>query len=203
MKRTAQLMALAVAALAAAVSSSAAEPGCNAEPSCGAAAGCDPGCCCPKCGCHEGLVPVCHTYCTTKKETKYRYCCKCEEKCIPEHCPPCPKCCEGGCGDKCGCADQGCNDCGCEEGKCHCRIIEQHKLVKYAYTVEHPVRKCTVEWVCPRCGCSCGTTEAPAGVAPAPSDTPAPAGPTPPPPAPKSAQRTISDFLSMGATKQR
>jgi hypothetical protein len=81
-------------------------------------------------------------------------------------------------------------------------IREVHKLVKYPYTEEHQVRKCTVEWVCPRCGGSCGTTEGPC-TTPAPGGAPAPAAPTPPPPAPKSAKATISDFFSMGATAQR
>jgi hypothetical protein len=197
-------MALAFAALAAAASSAAAEPGCNAEPACGAAGCCDQGFCCPKCGCHEGMVPVCHTYCEKKKETKYHYCCKCEEICQPSgHC----KCCDCGC-DKCegGCNGGGnCNDgCGCEENNCHCHIYKSTKLVKFPYTVETPVKKCKVEWVCPQCGCSCGTTEAP-NAAPAPSGAPVPppGAPTPPPPAPKSAKRTISDFLSMGVTAQR
>ncbi|HEV3415794.1 MAG TPA: hypothetical protein VG056_03255 [Pirellulales bacterium] len=156
------------------------EPTCNAEPSCAAPACCDPCTCCPKCGCHEGLVPVCHTYCTTKKVTKYHYCCKCEEICIPQgHCPCCPKCGEGCC-EKGGCTDNcGCDNCGCENGKCNCLVKEVHKLVKIPYTIEEPVRKCTVEWVCPKCGCNCGCSEK--------SDSaPAPAGPMPPsPPAPE------------------
>jgi len=118
----------------------------SADSSCTAAATC-----CPKCGCHQGLIPVCHTYCTTKKETKYHYSCKCETICIPDHCPPCPKC-----GDAC--CEGSCTE-GCENGKCNCLIKEVHKLVKVPYTVETPVRKCTIEWVCPSCGCSCGTSE--------------------------------------------
>jgi hypothetical protein len=200
MKRILTFMAISVAALAAAVSSSAGEPTCNAEPSCGAAPCCDQGRCCPKCGCHEGLVPVCHITCVPKKETKYHYCCKCEEICIPG--PHGPKCAECGC-ENGSCANQGgCDQCGCGEENCHCKIREVHKLVKYPYTEQHPVRKCTVEWVCPRCGCGCGTTEGPS-TTPAPGGAPAPAAPTPPPPAPKSAKATISDFFSMGAMAQR
>lgn len=110
-------------------------------PSCTAAT------CCPRCGCHEGLVPVCHTYCTTKTETKYHYLCKCDTICIPDHCPSCPKCGDGCCEDS------------CENGKCNCLIKTVHKLAKVPYTVETPVRKCTIEWVCPNCGCSCGTSD--------------------------------------------
>src|SRR5690348_1304164 len=132
MKRIPTIMALAVTALAAAVSSSAAEPGCNAEPACGAAACGNQGFCCPKCGCHEGMVPVCHNYCEKKKETKYHYCCKCDEICLPSgH----GKCCEGGC-DQCGggcngACNSGCNEgCGGEENNCHCHIYKSTKLVK-------------------------------------------------------------------------
>jgi hypothetical protein len=120
--------------------------GANVDTSCTAAT------CCPKCGCHEGLVPVCHTYCTTKKETKYHYLCKCETICVPDHCPSCPKC-----GD--GCCEGGCGEDGCESGKCTCLIKTVHKLAKIPYTVETPVRKCTIEWVCPSCGCSCGASD--------------------------------------------
>ena len=115
------------------------------------ASSCSSTTCCPKCGCHEGLIPICHPYCTTKKETKYHYFCKCETICIPDHCPSCPKC-----GD--GCCEGTCNE-GCENGKCNCLIKEVHKLVKVPYTVETPVRKCNIEWVCPNCGCGCGTSE--------------------------------------------
>ncbi|HEV2972746.1 MAG TPA: hypothetical protein VGY55_22450 [Pirellulales bacterium] len=179
MKTIAMSAALAIAALAASRLSMAGEATCNAEPSCAAPACCDPGCCCPKCGCHEGLVPVCHSYCTTKKVTKYHYCCKCEELCIPGRFPCCPKCGDGCC-EKGGCTDNcGCDNCGCESGKCNCLIKEVHKLVKIPYTVEVPVRKCTVEWVCPKCGCDCGCTEKTNSV-------PAPAAPMPPaPPAPE------------------
>jgi len=202
MKRIITFMALAVATLAAAVSSSAAEPGCNAQPACGTAGCCDQGMCCPKCGCHEGLVPVCHNYCEKKKETKYHYCCKCEEICMPSGHGKCCECdkCDGGCNGGCGCNE----GCGGEENNCHCHIYKSTHLVKFPYTVETPVKKCKVEWVCPQCGCSCGATEVPSA-APAPSGAPVPppGAPTPPPPAPKSAQRTISDFLSQGATAQR
>ncbi len=128
-------------AMAAAVysPSQAGEPTCGSEPA--------PRCC-SKCGCHEGMVPVCHTYWTTKKVTKYCYHCICEDKCIPGCCkcdhPPCDSC---GCNDNCGCKE----NCGCD--KCHCMIVEVHKLVKVAHVEEEPVRKCYVEWVCPQCGC--------------------------------------------------
>jgi hypothetical protein len=175
MKTLYSFATLAVAALAAAGLSRAAEPGCNAEPSCAAPACCDSGTCCPKCGCHEGLVPVCHSYCTTKKVVKYHYCCKCEEMCIPGHSPCCPKCGEGCCEN--GGGNGGCDTCGCDQGKCNCLVRDVHHLVKIPYTEEVPVRKCTVEWVCPKCGCNCGCSEgqaAPAPGAPMPAAPPAP-----------------------------
>jgi hypothetical protein len=108
--------------------------------------------CCPQCGCREGLVPVCHTYWTTKKETKYHYCCQCEPICVPDQ----PPCCTKLLSDK-NCADGSCSDDvgNCEHGKCNCLIVAQHKLVKFPYTVETPVCKCKIDWVCPHCGCNC------------------------------------------------
>jgi hypothetical protein len=108
--------------------------------------------CCPQCGCHEGLIPVCHTYWTTKKETKYRYCCQCEPICIPEGSTCCRKLC-GTTGD--GADGSCCNDVGGASGHCNCSIFAQHKLVKFPYTVETPVCKCKIDWICPQCGCNC------------------------------------------------
>jgi hypothetical protein len=151
---------------------------CNAAPSCSATS------CCPKCGCHEALIPVCHSYCTTKKETKYRYCCKCDVICIPDQ-SCCWTKCGVGLGEDGNRAKQGCckNNCGCADGNCNCLIKEAYKLVKIPYTVEVPVQKCAIEWVCPKCGCNCGWTE---------QSNAAPATPvSPPPPAPqKSASMT-------------
>ena len=150
--------------------------GCGAA-SCGqasCAACCD---CCPHCGCK--LVPVCHTYCTTKKVTEYKYTCVCEEKCIPgpvRPCNGCDKCAAGGeCGGGCDAGNGGCQDC-CG---CRCRVVEVRKLVKIPCCKEEPVRKCTVEWVCPHCGggCACGAT-------PSPAPTAAPAAPSPAPQTP-------------------
>jgi hypothetical protein len=113
------------------------------------------------------------------------------------------QCCDCGC-DNCasGCnGGGGCNEgCGGEEN-CHCHIWKSTQLVKYKYTVETPVKKCKVEWVCPHCGCACGTTEGPAAV-PAPTGAPVapPAGPMPPPPpAPKSAQNSAANSISQWA----
>ena len=103
-----------------------------------------PPACCPKCGCRECLVPVCHITCTTKQEKKYRYCCKCETICIPDHCS---------------CTSDGCCKDNCDCKKCDCLIKDVYKLVKIPYTVDVPVRKCTIEWTCPKCGCNCGCTE--------------------------------------------
>ncbi len=117
------------------------------EPTCCADSICVPGTCCPKCGCHEGLLPVCHSYCDTKKVIKYKYCCTCEEMCIPGHAP----CCE-----TCNNQDGGCAvTCGSDDGKCDCTYRNVKKLVKIPYLAYEPVRKCNVEWTCPKCGCAC------------------------------------------------
>lgn len=195
MKTIASATIVAIAALAAARLSTAGEPACNAEPSCGAPASGDPGCCCPKCGCHEGLVPVCHPYCATKKIVKYKYCCKCDELCIPGRSPCCSTCGDGSCEKGCA-ANCGCNSGGCEQGHCNCLYRNVHTLVKIPYTVEVPVRKCTIEWVCPHCGCPCGSTESP-GESQAPNAAPAPGAPIAPPPPPKSAQRAATDAVSL------
>jgi len=81
---------------------------------------------CPHCGCC--LVAVCHTYCTTKKVTEYKYGCACVDTCVPGVTPLCQQ----GCGGR-------------------CLMGESRKLVKYPVTKEVPVRKCSVEWVCPHC----------------------------------------------------
>ena len=67
-------------------------PSQGGEPTCGGEAQ-NAACCdslCPRCGCR--LVPVCHTYCTTKKVTEYKYVCACEAICIPGVTPVCKKC---------------------------------------------------------------------------------------------------------------
>ena len=141
---------------------------CNAT-ACGPAAcaaatcGCETGCnacdnCCPNCGCR--LVPVCHVYCDTKKVTEHKYTCICEEVCIPGCSCCCKRC---GNGDGSGSCGDTCNN-GCQEG-CggRCRVREVPRLVIHPVTKEVPVRKCTVEWVCPKCGAcgQCGSTAAP------------------------------------------
>jgi hypothetical protein len=120
------------------------------EPMCGSdARNAGRGSPCPHCGCC--LVPVCHISCTTKKVTEYKYGCRCEDLCIPGVTPIGKK------GQSCEasgqCAGQTGNN-GCQEG-CggRCLIHEVHKLVKKPQTKEVPVRTCTVEWVCPSCGC--------------------------------------------------
>ena len=126
------------------------------ELACKAESSSDPIPCCPNCGCHEGLMPVCHLHWTTKKETKYHYCCQCKPICIPDQSPCCSKpVCENVEGANSNCANE--VD-GCENGKCNCLIIAQRKLAKLAYTVETPVCKCEIEWVCPRCGCNCSNS---------------------------------------------
>ncbi len=124
---------------------------------CGAYNGCGTCCekccdkCCPSCGCR--LVPVCHVYCAPKTVVEHKYTCRCEEVCIPG-----PSCCCKGCGNcdgsgSCCGGDTGNNGC---QGCCgHCRVREVARLVIHPVPKETPVRKCTVEWVCPKCG-ACG-----------------------------------------------
>ena len=167
-----------IVALAASLPSLADEAGCNVQPGCGTGGGCPAGCCCPHCGCHEGLVPICHPYCEMKKVTKYKYCCVCEDKCVPSCCFKLGV--DSGCGCECCC-----DSCG------HCMVREVKKLVKIPYTEEVPVKKCRVEWVCPQCHCECaytGEQSMPAATAAAAvgkttsADTSAPLPPALPPP---------------------
>jgi hypothetical protein len=183
-----------IIALAATLPSRANEATCNAEPGC--AASCPAGCCCPQCGCHEGMCPVCHPYCEMKKITKYKYCCTCEDKCIPHgncetlFCHHCDG--EQPCGCTSGCDSGNCGR-GCE-GCRECKVYTVKKLVKIPYTVEVPVHKCWVEWVCPKCGCSCnGGCGCDHEMAPAASPSAAPMPPAPPSP-PTAGKTTATDL---------
>ncbi len=163
---------------------------------CGAQAGCDGACsgcsqcdesckCCPHCGCK--LVPVCHPYCEPKTITKHEYCCHCKDHCVPgpEHC----------------CKD--CDGC-CHEECCHCCIREIHKLAIIPVSHQEPVRKCTVEWVCPRCNAQ--ASAAPVMATPAPAVAPNPPSPHLAPPAiPAPAKTTDSAPLprDLGAAEVR
>jgi hypothetical protein len=109
---------------------------------------------CPRCGCC--LVPVCHCYYDTKTVTTYKYTGACAEICVPGITP----------------------HCACREG--HCTVYEVRKLAKYSVTKEVPVRICTIEWHCPRCGAPDASPNGMAPSAPVPPSTPAPpASPTP------------------------
>jgi hypothetical protein len=134
--------------------------------------------CCPHCGCK--LVPVCHVSCTTKKETTYKYTCNCDTLCVPGVTRLCDKCgkCDGsnqGAGSGEACTNGGDNSCpdGCKGG-CKCRVHEVKHLVKVPSVKEVPVKKCTVEWVCPHCDCHGDCTEGVAPSNPAPAPVPAP-----------------------------
>jgi hypothetical protein len=147
--------------------------------------------CCPRCGCHECLVPVCHCVWEMKKVTEYKYKCVCQDICIPGRigCKPCDDC------DTCkdGCASGNCGPQAGQEADCgrHPLVRDVRKLVKYPVVKEVPVRKGTVEWMCPKCASSCAGCEAvkiapaPATAAPKPA-SPAPANPAPMPMAPNS-----------------
>ncbi len=168
--------------------------GCNA---CSAGGGCcsHGGCCeqsacCPHCGCR--LCPTCHTYCTTKTTIVHKYGCVCEEICIPSvsRCGEGCRCCENG-GQCAGPCNNGDNS-GEEGCGCHCRIREVHKLVTFPVAKCTPVKKCSVEWTCPKCGgcyelgnCCSSESTSPAVPQTAPA-APAPRAPrAPAPPAPK------------------
>lgn len=184
-----------IVALAAGLPSRADEAACNAEPNCGS---CPAGCCCPRCGCHEGLCPVCHPYCEMKKVTKYKFCYTCEDKCIPHgHCETlfCHKCdCENQCGGAAGCT----SGCGGESGNCgcescgRCKVYEVRKLCKIPYIEEVPVHKCWVEWVCPRCNCCCNAESAPSGCTE--NNNAAPAAPLPPAPPANAGKSAAGDL---------
>ncbi len=86
---------------------------------------------CPQCGAR--LVPVCHVGWSTKKVIEYQYREVCEEICVPGTTPICKR-------------RTDCNLPG------RCTVHEIRKLAKYPVTKEVPVRRYTVEWVCPNCG---------------------------------------------------
>ena len=117
--------------------------------------------CCPSCGCHEGMCPVCHSYCTMEKVTEYVYRTVCEDICVPQ--PSICKCCNP------------CDPCGCPTS-CKCMVRTVQKLVKVPRVKEVPVKKCVVEWVCPKCHCNCccedGVTSSGAVPSPAPTAPP-------------------------------
>jgi hypothetical protein len=124
------------------------EPARGGEAVCGANSGVNtPRECCPHCGCR--LVPVCQIYYTTKKVTEYKYRGVCEEICVPGVTPRSERL--AGCRAPAQCGGAPCPD-GCREccaGRCMVREVQ--KVAKYPVTREVPVRKCTVEWVCPAC----------------------------------------------------
>ena len=140
--------------------------GCKGCSQCGGAckgcSQCDDGDkCCPQCGCK--MVRVCHPYCETKTTIKHDYCCHCKDHCVPG-----PERCRSDC--------DGC----CQEDCCHCCMREIHKLAIIPVCEEKQVRKCKIEWVCPRCK-GCALAAAP--TAPVPMVPGNPPGPHVAPPA--------------------
>ena len=151
------------------------------------------GICCPQCGCHEGLVPVCH-HCMDGQERNHLLLQMRLRRDL--HSRPArrlqhrlfgPTGLQRNCGaTSCDSAagGNGCpTDCGCD-CSCHCMHREVHHLVKCPVTKETCVRKCKIEWVCPHCGCGCGCSgelDVPAGTPAIEQATPEPATPPMPP----------------------
>jgi hypothetical protein len=139
--------------------------------------------CCAKCGCHVACVEkVCQIVCDVKKEAKHCWCVECKDIC-----PLLPTvfgrdCCQENTGDgKTGgssCED-GCKDCGHAANPPHCGHPRQVKtLVRKDYTVEVPVYKGVVKYLCPACNSNAATPEQHAGHL-----SPVPVGAPPMPPA--------------------
>ena len=133
------LAAVTVAVIAVANTALADSPGCN------------------QCGCGQCVKKVCRIICEPKKETKWVYCCVCEDFCLPG---PSKKC-----GERC---VPDCTDCdGVRKEiiwKPSCGPIRtKKKLVKMPVTIEKPGYKCIVVCICNGCGCrqvdECATAE--------------------------------------------
>lgn len=119
--------------------------------------------CCAACGRHVACAQkTCQIVCDVKKEKKSYWCVECEEICtlLPGRrecgeCSPPPR---------------------CGSSKC------VKKLVKKEYSVEVPVYKCVVLYLCPDCAAGQSAPSAsPVPAAPAPPDN-APLPPRPPAP---------------------
>ena len=156
---------------------------------------------------------VCTIQCGVEKVKKSCWCVEVSDICtlrptLPGH-ADCndPACgcdlgtdCDGGCGEGVSCGDSGCGACGRtgllgQLGKCPNPVIPPQpgkartikKLVKKEYTVEKPVYKAVVQWVCADClaakacgACAGGSEPAPAveeskPLPQAPAPDPAPA----------------------------
>lgn len=129
---------------------------------------------CPRCG--SCLVPVCRCYCTTKKVPEPKYTCLSEDLCIPGIMPIGKWCRSCECGSESATGGETANDaCPASCGR-RCVVRTVNKLVKHPATKEEPVRKCAVEWVCPKCNCHGNCLDgasAPGAASPAPSALPA------------------------------
>ena len=194
MKTLASVTILAVAALAAARLSTAGEPACHAEPSCGARPAAIRAAAAPSAAATKGWCRSAIRIARRRKSSNINTAASVGSFAYPGRFPCCSTC-----GD--GCCDKGCAASAvaimadANKAIATACTADVHTLVKIPYTVEVPVRKCTIEWVCPHCGCPCGSTEAP-GESPVPNGPPAPAGPMPPPP-PKSAQSAATNAVSL------
>ena len=150
-------------------------------------AGCAGGCC-EKCGCDDCDV-CCKLVCETKKVPKVKYCCKCEDFCVPHECPTttvheceAPKCeCDSCCNHECGAETWLKNLFHCDNAHAGCAdSIGKKKLVKFVEQKEVPVYKWVAEKHCHQCGC-CSECDA-CGMQGVPSNVPnaAPAAPSTP-----------------------
>lgn len=101
--------------------------------------------CCQSCGCQCACDKVCKVICEKKIVTKTKYCCECEDFCVP--------------GPSCLIGRECVDDCNAPHGVAtrniwqpgRATIRTRKKLVKKTYTEEVPTYKWVVESCCPRC----------------------------------------------------
>ncbi len=121
---------------------------------------------CARCGCRQKCQRyVCHVVCGTKKVTKICWDVKCEPHCpllpgcgafLPKKKGACGSCAPAPCTPDCGQCDQPeCGSCGCShrsEVPPRCGHVRTRKrLMKKVITVEVPVYRCEVKYLCNEC----------------------------------------------------
>ncbi len=112
--------------------------------------------CCAQCGDSSCQPKVCRVVCDVKKIKKYRWHVECEEFCVPLpgcRLGGCKPACESGCGVPDGCVE------GCGAACLPNRLVPpkcgpvryRKKLVKKEYTIEVPIYRCVVRYLCAGC----------------------------------------------------